>query len=624
MLLPISWLKKYVDVLETPQNIAERFIALGFECELVNNDLIDLEVTPNRGDILSIVGLAREYAASTGQSVRMPNLANLSFSNSFENFSITADPAAYHRICATTITAITNQASPTWLREYLSLVGCNSVDLIVDLTNYVMFELGIPLHAFDLEKLQSQSFNVRLSSRNELFVSLKNEKVKLPENAIVVESGGEVIDLLGIRGGQSSMITEQTSRILVWAASVPRPLIRRAVKVTGIRTESAYRHERETDWDMVPVALARFVRLLTDIAGGEVHSCLDISATTHANKIVPYTREAINDLLGTAYSSFLIDESLQRLGFLVVDGKATVPSWRYFDIDTFEDLAEEVARLQGYANMPHAVIKPSAVLSGSLYGKAERLKDLLVAAGLVEVYSESFSGRQEAGAESWDEDNLAVLENPVNQEFAYCRLSMIPSMVKLLALNSWDDNAKVFEVGTVFPARDLEQIKVVLAGYGRLQPLFSQWLPPEAVRVIDVNEPIAKLYKLRRPITVAEGSLDSIIPSFSSDFSVPQKKNTYRKVSIYPPSVRDISVLVDIAVLPADLVSVIAKVAPERIIQVELFDQFTSDSFGANRQSLAFHLIYQSLDSTLAAEEVDELHQQVVAQIVERFDATIR
>lgn len=624
MLLPINWLKQYVEINETPEQVAERYIGLGFECELVKPNVIDLEVTPNRGDVLSIIGLAREYAASTGQHLQMPKTTALATDSKLPDFSLEVEPEAYHRLAATLVKGVKNQPSPTWLREAVESVGMNSIDVIVDLTNYVMFEFGIPMHAFDLDALPAQSFHVRLSTKGEHFTSLKEEAVELPEQAIVVESNGEIIDLLGIRGGKSSMIQPQTTNILVWAVSVPRPLIRRAVKMTGIRTEGAYRHERETDWDMVPLALARFVDLLTQVAGGQPTSAIDWQAQERESKLIAYSVEHINRLLGTDYSSDAVERALTQLGFVLTDGKAMVPSWRYFDINFPEDLAEEVARIQGYTALPKQRIQAQSGPKELFYAQVENLKDRLVAAGLTEVYTESFAGRQEAKLGGWDESNLAVLANPVNQEFAYCRPSMIPNLVKLLALNSWSDDARVFEVGKVFPAKDLEVTKIALAAYGKQQKLFTQWVPVEAIEILTPDHPLAQLHKLRRPVTVAEVAIDEVILPRISELIVPTHKVYYQTISPLPPAVRDISIIVDRTAQPDKIAQQIKAVAPETILLVELFDQFTADKFGADKQSLAFHIIYQSLDQTLEAETVDLLQAKINAMLEQQFEAVIR
>lgn len=624
MLLPINWLKKYVVVNEAPEQVAERFIGLGFECELINDNVIDLEITPNRGDVLSIVGLAREYAASTGETLNFPEITSLTTVESLPDFTLEAEPEAYHRLAATTIHGIKNQPSPAWLKEAIESVGMNSIDLIVDLTNYVMFELGIPMHAFDLDQLPEQSFYVRLSSKGETFTSLKDEVVELPEHAIVVESGGQVIDLLGIRGGKSSMILPETQNIFVWAASVPRPLIRQAVKKTSIRTEGAYRHERETDWNMVPVALARFCQLLNELTGTQPESMIELEASKLEPKKIAYTDEAINGLLGTQYSSQTIDESLARLGFAVENKVATVPSWRHFDISLVEDLAEEVARIQGYTKLPHKVIEKIEGPATTEYAKTENLKDQLVAAGLTEVYTESFAGNEETKVGGWDTDNLDILANPVNREFAYCRPTMIPNLVKLLALNSWSDDAKVFEIGNVFPAKELEVTKLAIATYGKQQKLLSQFVPAESIQVIMPDQPLAQLHKLRRPVTVAEVGIDEVTVTLENTYATDLRKPNYQTVSQYPPSVRDVSMIIDQSVDIDQLMADIKDISPEHILLVELFDQFASDKFGPDKQSLAFHIIYQSIRGTMETATVDALHAEVTAMLQDRYAATIR
>ncbi len=624
MLLPIKWLKQFVTVTESTEDVAQRFVNLGFESEGISNDIVDLDITPNRGDTLSIIGLAREYAASTEQTILQPKLADLTFSQPLPNFELKAEPNAYHRLSAVIIKNVVNQPSPAWLKEAVESVGMNSIDLIVDLTNYVMFELGIPMHAFDLDQLPAHNFQIRLSEKGEQFVSLKDENRELPEEAIIVECNGEIVDLLGIRGGKSTMIRPETSNILVWAVSVPRPLIRRASKILGIRTEGAYRHERETDWEMVPKAVARFVSLLQDASPSRVEGAIDQAASQLTPKTIDLNYDKVNQLLGITLSSREVDEALFRLGFHVDKGAVTVPSWRYFDCNFPEDLVEEVARLFGYNRLPRTVIQPTPKITDTAFGRVESLKDQLVAGGMTEVFTESFSGRSEAEILNWQSENLAVLANPVNRDFAYCRPAIVPNLIRILGLNSWSDDARIFEIGNAFPSKDKEETHLALAAYGNQIKLFSQWVPEESIQLIQPSDQLAKEFTIRRLVTIAEAPIDQIKLEAGSEYQTPSTSVKYRPVSIYPPIVRDISIIISTDHNPEQISNEIQQRGGEQLILVELFDQFQSDKFGLNRQSLAFHLVYQDLQKTLAAEMVEQNHQAIIDYLINSYQAEIR
>ncbi len=624
MLLPIEWLKKYVAVNESDEQVAERFVGLGFETEECANGILDLEITPNRGDVLSMIGLAREYAAATQQSLAFPQKVSLPIVDNWDEFTVVADPKAFHRISAVIIRNVSTAASPDWLKQAVESVGMNSINTIVDLTNFVMFELGIPMHAFDLDRLPAREFKVRLSRKGEEFISLKNERCELPDNSIVVESKEELVDLLGIRGGKSSMIQPDTKNILVWAVSVPRPLIRHTSKTLSLRTEGSYRHERETDWEMVPVAIERFVQLVNELGGGDSSAMLDLVAEPRQPKQIAFDRDWINSLLGSALSEEEMADGLVRLGFTIADKTVVVPSWRYFDINYPEDIAEEVARIYGYNKLPRKIVEKAERSGHSRWAAIEALKDSIAGTGFSEVYTESFSGRSEGEILEWHVGNLAVLANPVNRDYAYCRPSIVPNLIKILALNSWSDDAKIFEVGNVFPAKEIEQTNIALAAYGKQQKLFSQWISDERIEYITAEHPLAQLYKLRRPITIAEVPVDSIVDLSVAHFTVPSAKPTYRPVSSYPPAVRDISMIIDSNVDQSQLVREIKDISPESIVLVELFDQFTTDRFGPNRQSLAYHIVYQSVAKTLDTREVELLHQKVLMLLTQKYAAEIR
>lgn len=624
MLLPINWLKQFTTVNESAEEVAARFTALGFECELKGESVIDLDITPNRGDVLSILGLAREYAASTDQTLTMPEVAQLDSTSQLPGVTLESDPKAYHRLSATVVKGVKIEPSPDWLREAVESVGMNSINNIVDLTNYVMFELGIPMHAFDLDKIPSGQLKLRPSKAGEQFISLKDELVELPADAIVVESGGQLIDLVGIRGGKNSMITQDTTNLLIWGLSLPRPLIRMMVKKTGLRTEGAYRHERETDWLMTEASIARIAFLIKQLGSGEVTSVLTMEATPLTLPVITWQRSLVKQLLGTDYSDEAIDSSLTRLGFKVVGNEVSVPSWRMFDVTLPEDLVEEVARIQGYSSLPRRLITPVAGPTETLWARIENLKDQLCAAGFTEAYTESFAGVAEVKALGLETEQLDVLSNPVNRDFAFCRPTAIPSLVKLLSLNAWSDQAAVFEVTNIFPRNMVEKTVITLAAYGNDSKRLAGWAPSNSILLIDVEHPLAKLYKLRRAVVVAEVSVADLLERSQTDYSTNLIKPNYRPVSAFPPSVRDVALIVDDSLDPQTLITTVYDIDSEHIVLVELFDQFRSDKFGQNKQSLGVRIVYQSTDKTFDSGEVDAIHQRVTDRLIREYKAEIR
>ncbi len=624
MLLPLSWLKQFVTVNESPESVAERFVNLGFEAEDIQGEVIDLDITPNRGDLLSIYGLAREYAASTKQSMNLPVQIELNFTDTLPNFMIHAEEGTYHRLSSIIAHEVTIGPSPAWLKDALASVGQHSINSIVDLTNYVMFELGVPIHAFDLDKLPEQEFTIRFSRKGETYLSLKDEALTLPEGTVVVECGGQIIDLVGIRGSKSCMITEQTKNILIWANAIPRPLIRRTSKLLGLRTEASYRYERETDWEIGPVSIERMAKLVTEIAGGTLTTGYDNYPVPHETKQIALNAEKTNQLLATNFDDAEVESYLNRLGFTFENGDFKVPSWRYFDCHAPEDLIEEVARMHGYNSLPRNVIASSQQSAPTDFGRIEALKDRLVADGWTETYTESFIGTSEAQTGNFDESKLAKLANPVNRDYAFCRPSIAPSLVKLLALNSWSDDAKVFEIAHVFPEVNQEITHVAFAAYGKQNKLFERYVPADAIEVLPPEHPLANLFKIRRAVTIAEVAVDSLIDHNTSSYTVSQIKPPYTNISAFPPSIRDISMIINTNVDLSAITKDIKDTAPESIILVEIFDTFQSDTFGPNKQSVAIHVVYQSLEKTLESETVDMIQANIITKLQTNYQAVIR
>lgn len=627
MILPLDLLSKYVEINESVEAVCARFVALGFESEMVDPRTLDLEVTPNRGDVLSLIGLAREYAASTGQTVTLPATLQTALITQFPDFNLELTEGLYHRLAALRIDLDSNPPSPEWLVSALAKFGQNPINLVVDLTNYVMLELGIPLHAFDIDRLAEPSLKLRLSIAGERFVSLKDETVLLPADCLVAESGDQLVDLVGIRGGRQAIVTPESRRFLVWAASLPRPLIRQAAKATGIRTEGSYRHERETDVAMVDRALGRFAYLLMESLNGQVGQpaikIVDRQCQPLEPKVIAYDPAEINRLLGTDMTAAMMVERLTSLGFQGEAGRVIVPTWRHFDINYWQDLAEEIARLTGYSRLPKKVISSTPRPISTQYNQYENLKDQLVDRGFSEVYTESFAGRQETELGGWEGDRLAVLANPVNQEFAYCRPTLIPGLIKVLAQNAWHDQAMVFELGNVFPASDLEVTKLGLAIFGRDRSRLSEIVDENRIKLIEPNDQLGRWLKLRRPVLVAECELSEIKLPSANSYRMESRTVNYRPVSIFPPSVRDIAIVVDDSIAPETVISRLTA-ADASLIFVQLFDRFKSDKLGRDRQSLAIRLAFQSLEATLANDDVDQRLKRLTDILKSEFEAQIR
>lgn len=625
MKLSINWLRKFVEVNETPIELANKFISLGLEAEVLTDDLIDLEITPNRGDALSILGLAREYAALTNQKIINPETLPLESLENLPGIELGLDPKGYHRLSAITIENVKVSESPNWLQTDLRSVGLNPINNIVDLTNYVMYELGIPLHAFDLNKITDNKINLRLSEAGEQFISLKDEALSLPQDSIVVESGGNLIDLVGIRGGKQAMITDQTTNLFVWALSLPRPLIRKTVKLTGLTTDAAYRHERETDWSAIDLALARFIFLLQNLQPDVKYSgMLNKQSTDNSPSVINWKIESVNQLLGTDYSNVEINDVLKRLGFKIEGNKVTVPSWRVFDIKYETDLIEEVARIIGYNNLPKKLINSNSVNHETDWAKIENLKDELVVAGFTEVYTESFASQAEVTALGFEPQNLNKLLNPVNQDFSFCRPSALPNLIKLVTLNSWADEIRIFEIANVFPTQLTEQLTLSMVVTEKNYGLLEERVAKDEIEKIDLNHPLAKLFKLRRTLWAAQLPIQPLISSRDSSFKLVSKDGEIKKISNFPPLVRDISVIVDRQVDVQAITDEIYLLGKSQIILVELFDQFQSDKFGPSHLSYSFHVIYQSLEKTLDTADVDSIHGIILNTLVDKFQAVLR
>ncbi len=449
---------------------------------LVKDAILEISVTPNRGDCLSVLGVARELAALTGASWKVPEVPVAKGPASVKKRIIieVPDPDLCPRYVATMVEGVKIGPSPLEIRLKLIRAGVRPICNVVDATNLVLMECGQPLHAFDYDLLEDRRIVVRRCNPGERFVTLDGVERRLPENALMIRDGKRSVALAGIMGGMNSEITENTSCVLIESACFERFGIRRTAKALGMSTEASYRFERGIDPEGTIWAAHRVAHLICQLAGGTVLSGrVDVYPAPIVRPPVSVRPNKVNSLLGLSLKDEEISSYLMRLGNTVkqaagMNGEivSVPPSWRW-DLDREEDMAEEVARLHGFQNIPVSMpcYRSAPDRSGENLNRIRRVNTLLNASGFSEVITMSFvsvDAAREFSTKSGDPGEL-ILINPLTEDYVAMRTSLIPGILAVTKrnINFRSENLRLYEVGKTFspvPGDELPREDLRLAG----------------------------------------------------------------------------------------------------------------------------------------------------------------
>lgn len=491
MLVPTAWLKTLVDYPDTTSELADRLTRLGLGVESIHpapgglgGDVLELEITPNRGDCLSLLGVAREVAAATGVALTIPDMSVGATAGSIEGtiHIVVEDPDLCPRYAARMVTGITNGPSPRWLQERLLACGQRPINLLVDVTNYVLFELGQPLHAFD-RRLLGETIVVRRARENEPIVTLDGTKRTLTTAHLVITDGQRPVALAGVMGGANTEVQDDTSEVLLEAAHFYGPNIRRTARSLGLDSESSYRFARTVDPNLPLVALDRAAQLLAELGGGTVvGGVIDVASKPFDPVGISLRPARCNSFLGTDLTAREMADYLIALGLDVAPFEESAKSLevrvptRRPDLEREVDLIEEIARLHGYDNVEVSV-PPPAHRTGRLTVRQQlerRVRELLLGSGLHEVWTFSLTSPEAMakGAMAADRDAIGAIElqNPLSEEFSVMRWSMLPSMLEVVGrnLSVGAEAVRIFELGRTYARLNRDATDQAAAQAGRL------------------------------------------------------------------------------------------------------------------------------------------------------------
>jgi len=462
ILVPNNWLKDYIKTNAQPAEIADALSLHAFSVEKIikqaGDDVFEIEVTPNRGDALSVLGIARELRAILPRQKfeavwQEPKIEQGQAGSDCDLKVEIKDKSLVPRFSAIVLDNIQIKESPDFIKERLAQVGSRPLNNVIDITNYLMFDKGQPMHAFDYDKILGGKMIVRESKKGEKLITLDGVERELPAGVIVIEDGeGRLIDLCGIMGAKNSEVDENTKRVLLFVQVYDPVRIRKSSMALGHRTEAALRFEKGIDFDGVIPALWEAVAFLKKYASAKESSGLiDILNIEQPAKKVALDYERINLVAGVAIEREAIDKILADLGFKKEGSAVVVPSWRYDDIDIAEDLAEEVIRLYGYYNLPNKILTgdiPEQTPEPVFYWEGAA-KNYLKHQGFFECYTNSATNEQ------LDGQGALKIVNPLTEEFKYLKTSLLPQLKAVMEKNqSFGETIKIFELASVYISRN--------------------------------------------------------------------------------------------------------------------------------------------------------------------------
>lgn len=644
--------------------------------EVVNlgDKVIEFEITPNRPDCLSIEGMAREAKATFNRERIAINDSNEFEAGRVKDFidvEILA-PEICPRYAGFVIQDVNIEPSPQWMQIHLMLAGVRPINNIVDVTNYVMLELGQPIHPFDLDLVDENKIFVRRADEGEKMKTLDSVERTFTNDDLLIASAKKAIGVAGVMGGENTEITDNTKNIFVEVANFNKTALRLTSKRIGLRTEASSRYEKGVDPNTVGKAINRLLELYRSMnVGVIVEGVLDIYPEVKKPIEVPITVKEVKRILGIDLTTDEIKDLLIKLEFSVVsqDDQSlllTIPTFR-LDIEKEIDLVEEVARMYGYDNIP--VTLPSTTLFGELNYRQKiekKIRDLLVASELYEISTYSFVSPTAINKINREDDpkinQFVKLINPLGEEYSVMRTTLLPNMLEVMArnYNNGNVNMSTFELGNTFIPKSLpitelpfEKKSLCMGAYGEKADFFVikglVELIMKQIGITDYSLVKSNEVKSYHPGRTAEifigeeqvGIIGEIHPKVAENYSIDGKvvtaeldfemlvefsnlESRYSPVAKYPSIQRDIAILVKESVTNQQIVDIILANGGNNLVSVKLFDVYRGVQILAGHKSVAYNLIFRSDKKTLTDEEVQKPYDKIIRVLENELDASRR
>lgn len=653
----------------------------------LNDVVLEFELTANRADCFSVFGLVREIAAITGNKPHFPEIKVNEDDNTKLNdiFSVEiADPDLCSRFSTRMLKNVKIGPSPEWMQQRLEGAGIRSINNVVDVTNFVMIELGHPMHAYDYDKITGKKLIARRAIEGEELHTLDDTSRKAKGEMLVIADSEKAAGLAGIMGGFETEITDTTTTTVVLeSADFYGPCIRRTARACGLSSEASGRFERGVDSETTIKALDRAAQLLQEMGACTVcEGIVDVYPNPKQANYVTFTPEQINNHLGTNIAKDIMLNIITSVGFDVTKDEndeitVKVPSWRN-DVTCMADISEEIARLHGFDKIKSTL--PNGVsMQGTQSAKQtfiDKVKASLSSQGLYETISFALTNEETFNKLNIPQDSplrkAVPIMNPLSDEYPLVRTTLLSSIFDNLARNlaRKNDDVALFEVGSVFfpkalPVTELPDEVVKIAGAitgrrnaqgwnqtndmvdfydakGIIEELFANLrvtrYTVEAGTHYAMHPGKTALFKKGRDVIATVGEVHPAVLSaygitkpvyiFELDATTVMKYMAkdlkYKALPKYPATSRDLAMLVDVDVNAADIEKAMTKAAGQNLTQITLFDVYTGKQVEEGKKSLAFSLTFQSNDKTLTDAEIDPAIEKIVAKLQKDFNANLR
>lgn len=671
-----------------PKEIQEGILVLPASLELgtdivpllgLDDAVLELDLTPNRADCLSMIGVAYEVAAILDRKVKLPMVPSNN-SNTLANWEVQIDSDVCRNYSAALIQGVKVAPSPLWLQNRLIAAGIRPINNIVDITNFVMLEYGQPLHAFDADKVQTGKILVRQATAGETLVTLDSTERTLGEEMLIITDGSRPIALAGVMGGQNTEVSTDTVNILLESAEFEGISVRRTSKKLGLRSESSLRFEKGVDPKRVVLALQRAAALMAELGGGTVESGIAqaVRVPIPQEKEFAITEEDVNTALGTSLTVDMVLDIFRRLGFNTRGDHhsiyVTVPTRRQ-DITIKADLIEELARIAGYDHIPTTL--PEGESTPGMLTASQKMRrhirHSLEAMGYYQAITYTLTQPRYEGmfAPIGPKRKSVAIAMPMSEEHSVLRTDVLPSLLQVANYNSNRniEDIAIYELGKGFTTDEdtlttLPKESYILAGVamgkvhpanwsnggvtadfyvvkGTLESLFAQlgitdvryvadaiqglhpgrgaWVEVRGERIGylgQLHPEVQKQFDLKTTI-VFQLSIDRILDGGIEDIQ-------YRFLPRYPAIRRDIALVVDDTVPAGDLLQAIRTHAGEWLESLDIFDLYQGEHIAAGKKSIAFSLVYRHAERTLQDEEVQAAQDRILEALRTSYHAEIR
>lgn len=626
-----AWLQNYFATeLPSVETIADALTFHAAEIEDVEGEVFEVNVLPDRAAyMLSHRGVAREVAASLDLPLGNDPLAQpLPEYPSTNELAIEVENEGVKRYVGALMRGVTVGPSPDWLRNALQAVGQRSINNIVDATNYVMLDLGQPLHAFDAKKLGVKDGGYRILVRGALegesITTLTNDTYALPEGTLLIVDGhtSAPLGIAGVKGGKVAEVDAGTTDILIEAATFDGTLVRRAAQGLKLFTDASSRFQNKPSSMLAAYGMRDVIALITKIAGGEVVGVVDYYPEPEIATALSVSAAAINARLGSTYSIAEMGAALTRLGLTYTEQEGVytvIPPLERKDLTIPEDLAEEVGRVLGYDRIPSTELPQAGVAPDQArFRGIERIKDFLVERGYAEVSTQSFAKEGEI-----------VLANPLQADYPTLRPSLLPNLEAALdraalaapRLVGPDKDIRVFEIGTVFTKEG--EFLVLAFGARALVGKLPTDLVKDHVATLEqevFGMPVKARYVLDAnavELSLTEVNLEKLGADYAS--TIPSL-GAYKPFSQYPFALRDIAVWTPEGTVESEVANVILSAVGDLLVRIDLFDEFAKEG----RTSYAFRLVFESPDRTLSDADLDPAMERVTEALNARAGFEVR